>query len=50
MNLTEKENILAQKTDIVQAIIPRYDTVPNAMVYFPYDNIHHYSVDNYGPI
>lgn len=51
VNLTEKEkNILAQKTDIVQAITPRYDTVPNPMIYFPYDNIHHYSVDNYGPI
>lgn len=51
VNLTQKErDILAQKTDIIQAITPYNDITPSPTQYFPYDTIHKYSVDNYGPI
>ena len=50
VNLTQKEKAILEKSDVVSSIKPYYVSTPNPMEYFPYDTIHKWAVDNYGPI
>ncbi len=47
LTYSAKEKML--KNGLAKSIIPEYDTVAAGRV-FPYDNIHRWSVDNFGPI
>ncbi|HEX4850348.1 MAG TPA: signal peptidase I, partial [Puia sp.] len=47
LTASAKEKML--KNGIVKSIVPDLDTVGNGTVY-PYDNIHHWSVDDFGPL
>jgi signal peptidase I len=50
INMTQKEKAILEKSEFVQRIEPYYINSPNPMAYFPYDTIHKWSVDQYGPI
>ncbi|PWT73920.1 MAG: signal peptidase I [Bacteroidetes bacterium] len=47
LTASAKERML--KSGLAKSIVPELDTIANGHV-FPYDNIHHWSVDSYGPI
>jgi signal peptidase I len=50
INMTEKEKALLEKSEFVQSTIPYYQNTPNPMEMFPYDTIHKWSLDQYGPV
>jgi signal peptidase I len=50
INMTQKEKAILEKSEFVQRIEPYYVNTPNPLEYFPYDSIHKWSVDQYGPI
>lgn len=50
VNLTEKERDILEKSGVVKSITPYYINTPSSLDYFPYDTIHKWSVDEYGPI
>jgi signal peptidase I len=50
INLTQKEKALLGKSEFVKNIGPYPENTPNPLNYFPYDTLHKWSVDNYGPV
>jgi signal peptidase I len=50
INMTEKEKSALEKSPIVKSVQPYFINTPNPTEYFPYDTIHKWSVDEYGPI
>jgi signal peptidase I len=50
INLTQKEKATLEKSEFISKIEPYYINSPNANEYFPYDTLHKWSVDEYGPI
>lgn len=50
INLTLKEKSILEKSEFVKSIQPYFINTPNPIEYFPYDTLHKWSVDNYGPI
>jgi signal peptidase I len=50
INLTEQEVAKLQKSEYVKTIVPFEDSIPNSISYFPYDTLHKWATDKYGPI
>lgn len=50
INLTQSEKATLEKFDAVERIDPYYDNSISVNRYFPYDTIHKWSPDNYGPV
>ncbi len=50
LNLTEREKGLLEKSDFVQSIEPYYIKTIDPIQIFPYDTLHKWAVDSYGPI
>ncbi len=50
INMTEKEKSILEKSPIIKSVQPYYINTPDPTTYFPYDTIHKWSVDEYGPI
>ncbi|MEI9908982.1 MAG: signal peptidase I [Bacteroidota bacterium] len=50
INLTQKEKAILEKSEFVQSIEPYYVNIPNPAEYFPYDTLHKWSIDQYGPV
>lgn len=50
INLTEEEKAKLEKSGIVKSIQPFYINQPSVADMYPYDTLHKWSVDNYGPI
>lgn len=50
VNLTEKEKSILTKSEFVSSIEPLIVKTANPLEYFPFDTLHKWSVDNYGPI
>lgn len=50
INLTEKEKGILEKSAFVESIQPIYITNANPVEIFPYDTLHRWSIDSYGPI
>jgi signal peptidase I len=50
INMTVKEKGLLEKSEFVTSIVPKYETDPSPFQFFPYDTIHKWSVDEYGPV
>jgi len=50
INLTEEEKVKLEKSGIVKSIQPFYINQPNVTDIYPYDTLHKWSVDNYGPL
>ena len=50
INLTQKEKGILEKSEFVKSVRPYYDSIPNPVAYFPFDTLHKWSTDEYGPI
>ncbi len=50
VNITLDEKNILEKSGILKSIQPYYIDQPNPVEYFPYDTLHKWSIDNYGPI
>jgi signal peptidase I len=50
VNMTQKEKDIMQKSGLTTSIEPLLDTAIDNTRYFPYDTIHKWSTDNYGPV
>ena len=50
INLTEKEKGILEQSPFVASVEPYYIDDPSPLEYFPFDTLHKWSVDNYGPI
>ncbi len=50
INMTQGEKEILEKTGFTEQIIPDLVKAPSPMDYFPYDTIHKWSLDEYGPI
>lgn len=50
INLTEKERSILAQSEFVSTIEPLIISTPNPSGYFPYDTLHKWALDNYGPI
>jgi signal peptidase I len=50
INMTQREKGILEKSEFVQSIQPSYSNDLNPLEYFPYDTIHKWSVDQYGPV
>lgn len=50
ITLTERERDLLAKSDVVSSIQPVDANTPSPLEYFPYDTLHKWSIDEYGPI
>ncbi|TAL46841.1 MAG: signal peptidase I [Chitinophagaceae bacterium] len=50
INITEEEKAKLEAAGITKSIQPFYIDQPNPYEYFPYDTLHKWSVDNYGPL
>lgn len=50
INMTEKEKNLLEKSPIIKSVQPYYINTPDPTTYFPYDSLHRWSVDEYGPV
>ncbi|MET0393242.1 MAG: S26 family signal peptidase [Chitinophagaceae bacterium] len=50
INLTQKEKAILEKSEFVKKVEPYYETTLNTLNYFPYDTLHKWSVDAYGPL
>ena len=50
INLTENERNLLSKSEFVEKIEPYLNETPDPASIFPFDTLHKWSVDNFGPI
>jgi signal peptidase I len=50
INLTQKEKALLEKSEFVKSVQPYLINTLDRTEMFPYDTLHKWSVDNYGPI
>jgi signal peptidase I len=50
INMTQKEKGILEKSEFVQSIEPAYSNELSPWQYFPFDTIHRWSLDQYGPI
>ncbi|RYY55376.1 MAG: signal peptidase I [Chitinophagaceae bacterium] len=50
INLTERERDLLRKSEFVESVEPYLMEQTNPAQFFPFDTLHRYSVDNFGPI
>ncbi len=50
INMTVEEKDILEKSGVTKKIEPYYLDQPNAIEIFPFDNLHKWSVDDYGPI
>ena len=50
VNLTEKEKAILMNSGVVESVEPYLMNRPDPMEYFPYDTLHKWSADQYGPI
>jgi len=50
INMTEQEKQILEKSGVTKRIDPFYLDQPNMVDIFPFDTLHKWSVDNYGPI
>ena len=50
LNITEDEKSILEKSGIANKIEPFYLEQPNPVEIFPYDTLHKWSIDNYGPL
>jgi signal peptidase I len=50
INLTENEKAILEKSEFVKTVRSFYDTIPDPIKYFPFDTLHKWSTDHYGPV
>ncbi|MBL7744628.1 MAG: signal peptidase I [Chitinophagaceae bacterium] len=50
VNMTLEEKQILEKSGIAKSIVPYYDKSSNPNRYFPYDTLHNWSTDSYGPV
>ncbi len=50
INMTQKEKGLLEKSEVIKSIEPYYMDQPSPLEFFPFDTIHKWSPDQYGPL